>query len=139
MLNSRALALAATAVVASLALAGCSGAAPATQDSTPPVVSSAVPPGGQPLGQLGIEHGPFLTLPVGIRPTRTIDQPNVVTILVSTADGAKVIAHLKANLAKQGWTVTAESDDSLIFTTQGWEGAFTMSDDLAGLTLRRVS
>lgn len=91
------------------------------------------------LVSLGLTNAPdTVTLPPGVTITRQINQANVVTVLIRPSDGEAVLKHLAANLVGEGFTVTGKSQDSLIFTAPGWEGAFTMNDEVAALTLRRL-
>lgn len=138
-----------------LVVAGC-GAAPTVQG--PPVTSptaapttasptagspgteAGVPDAAQSLTELGFEHAPPLQVwvPAGAVIAQRIDQPNVVTIVFSRPAGPELAAFYRTTLPLGGWSVSADANDSLVFGTQGWDGAFTASAQVSGLTLRRL-
>lgn len=94
---------------------------------------------GVSLSSLGFLHGPAgFTVPAGLDIVQSVDQSNVVTLVVPAEQGGGLISYLEATLPGSGFTVTARSADSLIFEAPGWQGAFTMSQSMAGLTLRRL-
>lgn len=121
------------------AVAGCS-AGPVETPLTPSATARGVSPDqGQTLASLGLRYGPTnFALPAGVSPTRVIDQDNVVTLIFPAADGQQVHQFLATNLVGWGWEISRSSADSLIFTQPGWEGATTISQQAAGLTLRVV-
>lgn len=95
---------------------------------------------GVSLASLGFLHGPDgFTVPVGLDVRQSVDQSNVVTLVVPADQGDELLGYLAASLPATGFTITARSADSLIFEAPDWQGAFTMSDSLAGLTLRRLN
>lgn len=125
-----------------LLLGGCGAGVP---ESVPePTPSSSVAPPTAPVGparslrDLGLRYGPVdeVTLPVGVQVLERIDQPNVVTLVIEADEGEAAAAHLAATLPQAGFTVTASVPGSLTFTGLGWDGAFTTSPEVAGLTLR---
>ena len=120
-----------------IALTGCSAqSTPPDGASTTPLPSA--PGGGQLLRQRGITHGPVnFALPAGITITRTIDQPNVVTLVFLPGDGPTVLDYLTRHAATLGLVDLVSGDDALVFTVEGWDGGFTTSSEIAGLTLRR--
>lgn len=77
-------------------------------------------------------------VPEGASVAQRIDQPNVVTLVFSAPRGAELAAFYRQTLPAGGWVVTADANDSLVFQAPGWEGAFTASTQVSGLTLRRV-
>lgn len=94
---------------------------------------------GESLAALGFLHGPQgFTVPTGLDVRQSVDQSNVVTLVVPADQGPELLGYLEARLPAAGYTITARSADSLVFGNAGWQGAFTMSDSLAGLTLRRL-
>ncbi|MGJ6981375.1 hypothetical protein ACSDQ9_12730 [Aestuariimicrobium soli] len=100
--------------------------------------ATASAPAGTTLRAMGLVNGPAdVTLPTDLTPVRVIDQPNVVTLIVRAADASRVQTHLEATLPAAGFTVDASSQDSLLFHDSVWDGAWTSSDELAGLTFRR--
>lgn len=127
-------------LAAAVVLSGCGAADAQTSPSSPASSSSPQPaPDGATLRSLGLSHAPAtITVPREATITRRIDQPNVVTVLFAGGDAKPVLAHLTKNLPGEGFTITHSGGDSLIFTAPGWEGAYTASADLSGLTLRRV-
>ncbi|SER59439.1 hypothetical protein SAMN05443377_10391 [Propionibacterium cyclohexanicum] len=119
------------------------GMATRSAAQTPPPNTSSRPSTPMPgvtLSSLGFMHGPAgFTVPAGLDLRDRVDQSNVVTLVVPAAQGQGLLDYLNASLPALGYTVTARSADSLIFEAPGWQGAFTMSDALAGLTLRRLA
>lgn len=133
--RTRALGLA--IVVAAALVTGCSAAPPdsSTSSSAPP---SAAPRGGELLGARGIKHGPRgFSLPDDLIALRTIDQPNVVTLVLNPGDGPRVQGYLLEHAPAMGLTHVVSAEGSMTFLVDGWDGALTTSPDLAGLTLRR--
>ncbi|WP_022910807.1 hypothetical protein [Aestuariimicrobium kwangyangense] len=117
-------------------LAACGAISSAV--SPVPGTPSATPTTGVTLASMGLVHGPrTITLPTGLVPVRTIDQPNVVTLILRAANSARVQTHLEQTLPVSGFTVDARSADSLVFHDATWDGAWTSSAELAGLTFRR--
>lgn len=102
-----------------------------------------LPADGATLADFGIKNGPVgFTLPKGLAISQVIDQPNVVTVIVSAEQAGKLGDYLATNLASMGFTITgrtptAGTATSLTFEMPDWQGAFTTGDRQAGLTLRR--
>ncbi|MGA4669452.1 hypothetical protein ACPCG0_06585 [Propionibacteriaceae bacterium Y1923] len=126
-----------TGAAALLVLAGCSAADGTETPSSPSRLASA-PAGGQLLRERGISHGPAnMALPQGITVTRTIDQPNVVTLVFGPEDGRTVLDYLTLHAATLGLRDVQTGHESMVFTLDGWDGGLTTSSEIAGLTLRR--
>ena len=129
-----------------LALTACSSgeaaswSSPAAASSTArQQVTTEAGAGGVRLSELGFRHGPDdFRVPDGLVLTGRVDQDNVVTLLMDQEQGRRVHDYLMTVLPGAGWTIEASSGDSIVFTTSGWEGAFTMTGEQAGLTLRRL-
>ena len=64
--------------------------------------------------------------------------PELINVIYDGADGPVVHDYLLANLAGMGFTVTASSIDSILWDNDEWDGAFTMTAEQAGLTLRHT-
>lgn len=95
---------------------------------------------GVTLSSLGFANGPEgFRVPAGLELRQRVDQTNVVTLVVPGSQGHQFYDFLRSGLSSLGFTITAASSDSLIFDAPGWQGAFTMDDQIAGLTLRQVS
>lgn len=135
----RRLPAAAVGVVLALgALAGCSAAAPPSR----PAPSSAQPapsfgPDVVTLAELGFRNGPVdrVPLPAGVRLAERIDQPNVVTIVITAPPGEEFIAFLADRLPEAGFEVRAASASGIVFSGFGWDGGATAGEATA-LTLR---
>ncbi|MGA4508332.1 hypothetical protein ACQB6R_10470 [Propionibacteriaceae bacterium G1746] len=120
-----------------LVLSGCAAADSQATSSTHAVATSA-PAGGQLLRERGIVHGPAgFSLPARVTPTRVIDQPNVVTLVFRPDDAQAVLDWLLTHGAGMGIQGVETGNGSMVFTVQGWDGGFTTSTEIAGLTLRR--
>ena len=140
---------AALAVALAAGAAGCSSPTDAVPSSTASsVAASATPrpptgpdadPGTVPLSELGFRNGPEgFRVPSGLVLSGRVDQTNVVTFTMDGAQGRRLHEYLMTALPSMGWTIEGSSGDSIVFSASGWEGAFTMSDEQAGLTLRRL-
>lgn len=138
-----------SALVLSACSAGSGGStAPASSSRAASAVASpisqapSVDPsslGGVTLASLGFVNGPQgFRVPDGLEQRQRVDQTNVVTLVVPGSQGQQLYDYLRNALSSLGFTLTAASGDSLIFDAPGWEGAFTMDDQLAGLTLRHL-
>ncbi len=126
-----------------LGLAACSAAeqpVPTTDRSASPT-STALPAGAVSLTGLGFRNGPTgeVFVPESAEISYRVDQPNVVTLIFAQPSGPKLVDFYSTSLPARGFTVTGASADSLTFTRPGWEGSFTSTDEVSGLTLRRVS
>lgn len=124
-----------------IALGGCGSAANVPHDPNVPRPTPTVslPAGGVSLADLGFRNGPAdrVSLPPGVRLDLRVDQPNVITATINEPGGARVAGWLRASLPAGGFTVSADAGDSLLFAGYGWSGAYTTSDHLAALTLRK--
>lgn len=127
--------------VVALAVTGCSSAAEVSEPvPTSGTSAPTVPAGGQTLAQLGITNGPVdrILVPQRITVEEVVDQPNVITLVVSQPGGAELAGYLRTQLPAAGWTITADANDSLLFTGFGWDGAYTTSPQgWSGLTVRQ--
>ena len=100
--------------------------------------SSGTLAAGVPLRALGVINGPAeFRLPAAVRPTRTIDQPNVVTLFFAASSGHSLADYLVAELPTMGFRVDAAKDGSVVFSGTEWSGSFTTDDQISALTLRR--
>lgn len=127
-------------------LAGCSsgrGATPLPASPTPtpteasPTTASPAPGPADSLAGRGFRHGPAdLPLPDGLAIVGRVDNPNNVTLLVDHDQGRSTYEFLRTRLPAAGFTVEAAAGQSLVFSGQGWSGGYTVSPDLAALTLR---
>ena len=117
-------------------LAGCSATAPGLNPNPSPSASATVVIPGTPLSTF-VENGPRpFSLP-DVSPLDVIDQPNVVTLILTPSDGKLTHDHLLENLEAMGFEIIGTSSDSLVFENPGWEGALTTANELSALTLRR--
>lgn len=131
----RGLAIAVACAVAATTV-GCS--APASEPAPSSTPRASAPDGGQLLSDRGIRNGPAgFSIPADIVALRTIDQPNVVTLVVASADGRRLVTYLSEHRDALGLREVVSREGSMTFLVQGWEGAVTTSPELAGLTLRR--
>lgn len=123
------------AIAIGLTLAGCAPSQPLEPAAS---VSYQLPEGGVPAKQAGIENAPEgFSLPEGLAISDLVDQPNVVTFVTDVENAQKLEQYLINNLNKMGFTITGQAPGSLVFECEGWQGAFTTSDEIAGFTLRK--
>jgi len=125
------------AVLIGLALAtGCSSSGsfipPPPEPTTAPL-----PTGGVYLTELGFSYAPAaFSIPASAKMITGYNIPDLINVIFTGADGPAVHDYLMQNLAGMGFTVTASSNDSILWDNDVWAGAFTMTADQAGLTLR---
>ncbi len=138
----------AVALVGALELLGaCAGTAPepsptaisSTADPSPTVTPS-IPANGVTLRELGFSNGPVeeFSIPTGAVVTDRVDQPNVVTIVMSAPPVAALADYYRRALPAAGFTITADdpTTHTLTFAGQGWTGVLTGSDDATAVSLR---
>ncbi len=129
---------------------------PATPSATSSAPSSATPPpgpspaastatpsptvAGVTLRALGFEHGPLdaFSLPHDLVVSTSVDQPNVVTIVLASPPPAAVESYLRDTLPREGFTIDARADtgEAMTFEGHGWSGAFTGSGATSAVVLR---
>jgi len=119
---------------------GCS-APGSTPGSAPPeettIIAPTLPPDGVYLTELGFSHAPDkFSVPAAARIQSGFNNPDVINVIYTGADGPAVHGYLVQHLAEMGFVVTAQSDDSILWNSSDWDGAFTMTAQQAGLTLR---
>ncbi|MFT3887363.1 MAG: hypothetical protein QM713_04265 [Arachnia sp.] len=126
------------ALVSVVLLAGCAGAPVADPPSPPAKTAPAtVPDGGVFLTALGFTYAPAgLSVPASSILDQGTNATNNITAVFTGPGGAEIADYLRANLPAAGFEITADADDSLIFTDGAWQGAFTATGPLAALTLR---
>lgn len=121
-------------LVAAVALAGCSGEEPTMTPATQPAVTPTIPADG---ADLRLEYGPRgLSAPSGAMVVERIDQVNNVTIVFSAPTGAELAEYYRRTLPELGFTITADANNSLLFSDDQWDGGFTASGAYSALTLR---
>ena len=133
--------VAAVLVAVALASGGCAASYPAPSQlvSASPSSAARTPADGVTLASLGFTNGPsYLLVPRGVVIKERVDQPNVVTLVLTWPDGPTVARYLTGNVEAMGFRLVASSSDSVVFADDHWDGAFTSVDGLAGLTLRRI-
>lgn len=121
-----------------MAVVGCGSAAPAPT-APAPVASSEVsaPADGVLLTSLGYQFAPAgFSVPATSVIGEHVDQRNTVVAVFTAPDGPDIAAYLRQHLPQQGWRITADGDDSLLFERGDEYGAFTVSGDLAALSIR---
>ena len=126
-------------------LAGCAaGVGPTPDTSQTPVLSatpSVVPPeDGVSLAALDFENGPVdrVFVPIGAQVSSRVDQPNNVTVVLTSPSAAELDAFYRRTVAANGFTVTAhdEATTTLTFAGFGWTGTFTGDAQASALLLR---
>jgi hypothetical protein len=95
---------------------------------------------GLTLRQLGFENGPLdeFSLPSDVVITTSVDQPNAVTLILSSPSPATVEAYLRATLPELGFTidVRATEGQAMRFRGNGWTGGFTGTGATSAVVLR---
>lgn len=121
-----------------LALTSCA-AAPELQPAPPPpsTVATEAPEGGVLLSQLGYTNAPpGFSIPRGAEITDRIDSYNNVTLVFTIPSGQEMAEYLRANLPAMGFEVTADRNQSMLFTDGHWQGALTTNGPYAAISLR---
>lgn len=110
--------------------------APASLSPTP--VSSPTVETGLTLQQLGFGNGQRILLPADAVITTKVDQPNVVTVVLSAPSPQSVEDYLRATLPDAGFTIDARSlaEGALTFQGHGWTGGFTGTGATSAIVLR---
>ena len=125
------------AALTAAAVAGCAASPPAVQAPRPSI--APVPGGGRLLSDLGVRHGPpGFSLPAEFLGVVNIDDPKVVTLIVSAPRASELAAYLRTSLPPQGYLLRGTDPESLVFERSDYRGALTASEGVTGLTLRRV-
>lgn len=117
--------------------------APSTGSPSPSATPSASPtasPAGITLAQLGFRNGPReeFSLPSDLVLTTSVDQPNVVTLVLARPSPQTVEDYLRAALPRSGFTIDARAQpgEALTFAGHGWTGAFTGTGTTTAIVLR---
>jgi hypothetical protein len=126
------------ALVALLAVAGCSSApVPTPSPSTTVSVPAEAPADGVLLSDLGfVNSPPGFSIPRGADIEQEVDSANNVTVVLTAPAGEEVADYLRRNLPAMGFTITADANGSLLFESAVHDGAFTVTGELAALSLR---
>lgn len=121
-----------------LAVVGCGAAAPQPSGPAPTTtVAVSVPADGVLLSSLGYRFAPKgFSVPATSVISEHVDQENTVVAVFSAPNGEDIAEHLRQHLPRQGWDITADGNDSLLFERGKEHGAFTVSDSVAALSIR---
>jgi hypothetical protein len=131
--------------VVSLALfalvGGCSAPVRPELPSAPPTsVTVAIPQDGVSLKAVGVTNGPgdAFSLPRDVVISTRVDQPNGVTVVLSSPSAQDIATYLRKTLPTTGFMITADSQSSaaMTFTGYGWQGSFTGTGDSSAVILR---
>lgn len=118
---------------------GCSAAAPEPPQpvTVSPSAAVSVPADGVLLASLGYTNAPTdFSVPSGSVITDRVDQDNTVVAVFTAPSGLDIAAYLRENLPQQGWRITADDNNSLLFERGREHGAFTVTGPYAALSLR---
>ena len=132
------------------ALAGCAaGSVPdrsSSGSSTPgagPTPTVSTPADGVSLSALGFENGPVdrVFVPFGAQVSARVDQPNNVTVVMTSPSAAELAAFYRRTATGNGFTLTGDdaATTTLTFAGVGWTGTFTGDTRASALLLRPAS
>lgn len=126
------------ALLACLLLVGCGAVEPVPDPTTSAVTTAdVVPEGGVLLSSLGYQHAPAdLAVPATAVITERVDQPNTVVAVLTAPSGLELAAWFRNTLPEQGWEITADGNNSLLFERGDLHGAFTVTGQFSGLSIR---
>lgn len=113
--------------------------APPTATSAPPTTASPTVETGLTLQQLGFDNGPAnFSLPPDSVISTKVDQPNVVTVVLSSPGPETVEDYLRATLPDAGFRIDARSsaEGALTFKGEDWTGGFTGTGATSAIVLR---
>ena len=86
---------------------------------------------------LGYSFAPEgFSLPATSVITQGVDQANTVVAVFAEPDGDVIAAYLRETLTGDGWKITADANDSLLFERGDEQGAFTVNEDSTALAIR---
>ncbi len=84
-------------------------------------------------------YGPVdaFSIPRGALFVTAVDQPNVVTLVLSAPSPTDVAGYLRTALPANGFRLTADDPAArtLTFTGRGWDGTFTASAGTSAIVL----
>lgn len=128
----------AVCLVAVGGVAGCGAAAPEPTEPSPSTTAVATVRGdGVLLSSLGYRFAPKdFSVPASSVITERVDQENTVVAVFTSPTGLEIAAYLRETLPSQGWSITADANNSLLFERGEAHGAFTVTGAFAGLSLR---
>lgn len=126
------------ALFACLALAGCAAAdVPEPQPPSSSPSLAPIPDDGVLLSELGFRYAPDgVSVPMGAVMTERVDQVNNVTIVFTAPGGVELAGYLRRSLPDQGFEITADGSNSMLFERGEWQGAFTTEAGYSGLSFR---
>jgi hypothetical protein len=111
--------------------------------SSPTAASPTSTTTGLTLRELGFENGPLdeFTLPANAVISTSVDQPNVVTIVLARPSPQTVQDYLRATLPGEGFTIDARATAgaAMTFEGNGWTGGFTGTAATSAIVLRPTS
>lgn len=118
--------------------AGCSDAGAGPTGPAPAItVAASIPADGVALRALGYRFAPDdFSVPSSSIITQRVDQQNTVVAVFTAPGGLDIAQYLRDTLPAQGWTITADDNNSLLFERGEVRGAFTVTGAFAGLSLR---
>lgn len=121
-----------------MAIVGCSAAPPEPTQPVPTTsVVATLPSDGVLLSSLGYSYAPQgFSVPSGSVITERVDQDNTVVAVFTAPSGLDVAAYLRDNLPEQGWEITEDGNNSLLFERGEEFGAFTVTGAYASLAIR---
>lgn len=97
---------------------------------------------GLTLRQLGFENGPLdeFSLPSDLVISTSVDQPNVVTLILARPSPQTVEDYLRATLPGNGFTIDARPGARQAMTFEGhrWTGGYTGSGTTTAIVLRPI-
>jgi uncharacterized lipoprotein YajG len=136
--------LATVAALLGCLLAGCSVGHSSDSNIPPPTVSPASPPSipsdGVSLATLGYLNGPIrqFSLPRAAVIRAKVDQPNNVTVVLSSPSAAEMSSYLRRALPATGFMITADNSatNTMTFTGHGWSGSYTGDERASAVLLR---
>ncbi len=130
-------------VLTLVTLTGCAagGQEPTGASSAPaPTPTVSYPVDGVSLSALGFENGPVdrVFVPVGALVGSRVDQPNNVTVVLTSPSAAELVTFYRRTATANGFTVTGDdpATSTLTFSGFGWTGTFTGDAQASALLLR---
>ena len=96
-----------------------------------------MPDGAVAIQSFGFKHAPEgFPVPAASVVTDRVDQTNAIAVVFTAPSGLELASFFRSALPADGWDITADGQNSLLFERGEFRGAFTVTGQLAALSIR---